>query len=75
MTARGFTALERLLGMAYPILGKEGHAILHKGARYESELTDALECWHMEVEHHKSRIDPASVILRISGLERRQDKS
>ena len=74
VTARAFTALDPLLGMAHPLIGSEGIALLHKGARYESELTGAMENWHMDVEQKKSRIDPASVILRISRLSRRQDK-
>ena len=75
VTARGFTALERLLSMAHPLIGNNGIALLHKGARYESELTDALKSWHMDVTTYPSRIEPASAILRIGGLERRQDGS
>ncbi len=74
VTARAFTALDPLLGMAYPLIGSDGIALLHKGARYESELTGAMKNWHMDVEQKKSRIDPASVILRIARLERRQDR-
>lgn len=73
VTARAFMPLAMMLPVAQPLIGKEGVALLHKGARYESELTDAVKNWHMETEIHKSRIDPASVILRISELERRQD--
>lgn len=73
VTARGFTALDRLLGMAAPILGQTGVALLHKGARYESELTEAARNWHMDVERYESRTDPAAAILRIGGLRRRQD--
>ncbi len=73
VTARAFTALDPLLAMAHPLIGAEGIALLHKGARYESELTAAMENWHMEIKQEKSRIDPASVILRISRLARRQD--
>jgi len=73
VTARAFMPLATMLPVAQPLIGKEGVALLHKGARYESELTKAVENWHMETEIHKSRIDPASVILRLSGLERRQD--
>lgn len=71
VTARGFAALDRLLGMAAPIIGETGVAIVHKGARYESELTDAARNWHMEVEQHTSRTDPAAAILKIGGLRRR----
>lgn len=74
VTARAFAALDPLLGMAHPLIGNDGVALLHKGARYESELTDAMENWHMDVEQKKSRIDPASVILRITRLSKRQDK-
>jgi len=74
VTARAFTALDPLLDMAHPLIGRDGIALLHKGARYESELTGAMENWHMDVEQTRSRIDPASVILRIARLERRQDR-
>ena len=67
--------LAMMLGIAQPLIGKEGVALLHKGARYESELTDAVKNWHMETEIHKSRIDPASVILRLSEIQRRQDEA
>lgn len=75
VTARGFTALDRLLTLASPIMGQTGIALLHKGARYESELTDASQSWHMEVERYTSRIDPASVILRLSGIKGRQGRT
>jgi len=75
VTARAFTALDPLLDMAHPLLAEGGIALLHKGARYESELTQAGENWHMDVEHFPSRIDPASVVLRIGGLRRRQDET
>ena len=74
VTARAFTALDPLLDMVHPLIGRDGIALLHKGARYESELTGAMENWHMDVEQTRSRIDPASVILRIARLERRQDR-
>lgn len=73
VTARGFAGLDALLGIAAPIMGENGIALLHKGARYESELTDAARNWHMETHIHRSRIDPASAILRIGGVSRRQD--
>jgi len=73
VTARGFAGLNALLGIAAPIMGENGIALLHKGARYESELADAAENWHTETDIHQSRIDPASVILRIGGVSRRQD--
>ena len=73
VTARGFAGLDTLLGIAQPIMGENGIALLHKGARYESELTDAAKNWHMETDIHQSRIDPASAILRIHGVSRRQD--
>jgi len=73
VTARGFAGLNALLGIAAPIMGENGTALLHKGARYESELAAAAENWHMETDIHQSRIDPASVILRIGGVSRRQD--
>jgi len=75
VTARAFAGLNKLLEMAHPLVKGDGIVLLHKGARYKSELTDAAKDWHMEVEQHTSRIDPASVILHISGLTRRQEKS
>jgi len=74
VTARAFTALDPLLDMVHPLIGRDGIALMHKGARYESELTGAMENWHMDVGQTRSRIDPASVILRIARLERRQDR-
>ncbi len=72
ITARGFAPLPMLLPLARPILRPGGIALLHKGARYESELTKAAKDWHMEVKVRESRVDPASVILRITDFQERQ---
>ena len=75
VTARAFAPLDGLLDIAAPIVGDSGTVLLHKGRRYESELTAAAENWKMDTKVHRSRIDPDSVILRIDRLERRQDMS
>jgi 16S rRNA (guanine527-N7)-methyltransferase len=72
ITARGFAPLPALLPMARPILRPGGRALLHKGSRYESELTAAAKHWHMDHTIHPSRIDPASVILEIGDFHERQ---
>ncbi len=72
ITARGFAPLPALLPLARPILRSGGIALLHKGSRYESELTDAGKHWHMETIIHRSRVDPASVILEIGDFQERQ---
>ena len=75
VTARGFAPLVDILALAKPVLSARGVLLLNKGARYESELTDASKHWHMDVERIESRIDPASMLLKITGFEERQRKT
>jgi 16S rRNA (guanine527-N7)-methyltransferase len=71
VTARALAELEELLGLAAPLLAKNGIAIFPKGAKAEAELTRASKRWKMRAERIPSRSDPSGTILRISDLVRK----
>lgn len=71
VTARALAELEDLLGLAAPLLKRDGIALLPKGAKAEAELTRANKKWKMRVERIPSRSDPSGTIFRISDLVRK----
>ena len=70
---RGLSALDSLLGYAYPILSKDGFCLFLKGQKTEQELTAARKNWMMRVEQFKSLTDPTGVILKIDNVSRKSD--
>ncbi|MEZ5830745.1 MAG: 16S rRNA (guanine(527)-N(7))-methyltransferase RsmG [Dongiaceae bacterium] len=71
VTARACAPLDELLGLAAPILGEKGTALLLKGAQAEEELTQAQRHWTMRVETRGSISDPGGNILVIGHLQRK----
>ena len=71
VTARALASLERLLGLAQPHSAPDTQMIFPKGKTSESELTEALMSWHMEVERIPSQTDPDGVIFKISKVRAR----
>ena len=65
ITARALAPLDRLLGLADPLLAGGGRAAFHKGQDFEREIAEASRSWSIDLVKHKSRIDEKGVILEI----------
>lgn len=70
VTARGLAPLPKLLGLAAPLLRRDGVLLAMKGKNARQELTAAQSQWHMRVVVTPSRTDPAASILQISDVHR-----
>ncbi|MEO3387155.1 16S rRNA (guanine(527)-N(7))-methyltransferase RsmG [Mesorhizobium sp. CAU 1741] len=68
VTARALAPLPKLLTLAAPWLRTDARALLHKGRDYAAEITESHDAWRFDLIEHRSRIDPESRILEISGL-------
>ena len=71
ITARALAPLPRLLPLISRFMGSESVTILQKGARLDSELTEAKRGWHISFEQRSSATDPSGRILLISKVERK----
>ncbi len=73
VTARALAPLDRLVGLAFPLLAKTGaQAIFPKGEDAERELHEAGKSWTMDAELIPSRTDPKSRIVVVRALRRRE---
>ncbi len=70
LSARALCSLSQLLEFAEKHLKPGGICLFPKGARVDSELTQASSCWHMAYETFPSMTDPDAVILRIGEFKR-----
>ena len=70
LSARALSSLPQLLEFAEKHRKKSGVCLFPKGARVDSELTEAASCWHMAYETFPSMTDPDAVILRIGEFKR-----
>ena len=70
LSARALSPLPQLLEFAEKHLKSGGICLFPKGARVDSELTQASSCWHMAYETFPSMTDPDAVILRIGEFKR-----
>ena len=74
VTARALASMERLLGFAWPILGRKGTpapiGLFLKGKGAEDELTEAARMWDFHVERTPSLSDPSGQIIRVERLRR-----
>jgi len=68
VTARACAPLDRLLGLALPLLAPGGICLFLKGARVEEELAVARRRWRMTVCRRRSRSAPEGVVLELGGL-------
>ena len=72
VTARALAPLPKLLGLASPWLEMGSTGLFHKGRDYRAEVAESRDGWRFDLIEHRSRIDPDSRILEISGLEPRR---
>ena len=72
LSARALSSLSQLLDFAEKHRNADGVCLFPKGARANSELTEASSCWHMAYETFPSMTDPDAVILRIGEFARVQ---
>lgn len=70
ISARALSSLTQLLEFAEKHRKPSGVCLFPKGARVDSELTEASSCWHMAYETFPSMTDPDAVILRIGEFKR-----
>ena len=68
ITARALAPLEKLLGLAAPLLTQDGFCLFPKGRGVETELTAAASLWHMNTECLSSPIWGDSCILKVSQI-------
>ena len=68
ITARALAPLEKLLGLAAPLLEPEGFCLFPKGRGVETELTGATPLWHMKAERLSSPTWGDSCILKVSQI-------
>ena len=70
VSARALASLTILLGLARPFAGAGTVCLFPKGAKAESELTEARRDWHIEAQLHRSLVDPSSQIIEIREFSR-----
>lgn len=68
VVARACAPLDRLLGLALPLLAPGGICLFLKGARVEEEVEVAQARWRFAVRRHRSRSAPDGVLLELGGL-------
>ena len=68
ITARALAPLEKLLGLAAPLLTPEGFCLFPKGRGTEDELTLATPLWHTNIERLSAPGWGESCILKVSQI-------
>lgn len=68
VTARALAPLDKLLGLAAPLLAPDGVCLFPKGRNWETELTAAKTLWHMQAEHISAPGWGESCILKVSQI-------
>lgn len=70
VSARALTAFSMLLPLIDRHLKTEGVALLHKGQSYESEILEARQSWHFDLEEHPSMTNPEARLLSVKRIHR-----
>ena len=68
VSARALAPLPKLLGYAARHMAIGATALFPKGSNWQTELSEARESWHFDLETHTSVVDPSSVILEVREL-------
>jgi 16S rRNA (guanine527-N7)-methyltransferase len=75
ITARALAPLPRLLPLAAPLLAPDGVCLFLKGVKVEEELYEATRDWKVTVDRIPSQTSPEGMVLRLSGLRRKDNAS
>lgn len=75
VTARALAPLDKLLGLAAPLLKNGVLGLFPKGQDVAVELTDASKCWKIEAVVESSVTSPVSGIVVVRKLEQRSASS
>ncbi len=67
VSARALAPLDKLLGLAMPLLGPGSVGLFMKGRGAEAELVDAKRCWQFAYDEVASRTDADARIIRVRG--------
>ncbi len=70
VSARALASLDKLLPLAAPMLSRGAVGLFHKGRGFRQEVEESRANWHFDLIVHQSVVDPESVILEISRLNR-----
>jgi len=72
LSARALAPLSKLLELSEGYLTENGSALFSKGEKYQQELDAARKNWSFECVAHTSITNPASRILEVSRIRRRE---
>jgi 16S rRNA (guanine527-N7)-methyltransferase len=75
VTARALAPLPRLLPLAARFVAPDGVCLFLKGMKVEKELSEAEPDWAMTVDRIPSQTNPQGVVLRLSGLRRKENNA
>jgi 16S rRNA (guanine527-N7)-methyltransferase len=73
VSARALAPLEKLLGLAAPMLGSRSVCLFLKGRGVETELAAARQAWQFSCEIVPSRTDAEAQIVRLEGAVVRRE--
>jgi 16S rRNA (guanine527-N7)-methyltransferase len=68
ITARAVAPLEKLLELSETLVGAGARGAFHKGREFQGEIDEASQSWDFDLVIHRSRVDPAGVILEVTRI-------
>jgi 16S rRNA (guanine527-N7)-methyltransferase len=74
VTARALAPLDKLLGLAKPLMKPDGLCLFLKGEKADEEIAAAQKRWAFAVERLSSKSDPAGIVLKIRDLKARDGR-
>lgn len=69
-SARALASLDKLLDFSERHLSENGVCLFLKGAKYQEEINQALDCWSFELDKIPSVTHADAVILKIGAIKR-----
>lgn len=69
ISARALAPLSKLLEMSNPLLKEGGQCAFLKGARFRSEVEEALESWRFSLQTEPSKTDQDAAILIVKDIQ------